>query len=221
MKQSRHIVELSAMVISAMPVGEYDRRLTLFTKERGKISVFARGAKKQGSALMACSRVFAFGKFCLYEGRDYYSLQSAEISNYFEEIVVDMEKACYGTYFLELLNYYAREALRDVESLKLIYMSLLALTKPSISYRLTRRIYELKLMVLNGEYELNPDTLHSDTAKYTWYYIIQSPIEKLYTFNIKEEALLEIEHSLNLMLEKYIDRKLNSLDILEVISNTK
>ena len=46
-KQSKHTVELNAMVISAMSVGEYDRRLTLFTKERGKLSVFARGAKKR------------------------------------------------------------------------------------------------------------------------------------------------------------------------------
>ncbi len=215
---SNNSIELTGMVINVMPVGEYDKRLTIFTKERGKISAFARGAKRQGSALMGCSRIFAFGKFVLYEARDYYSLQNAQISNYFGDITEDIEKTCYGTYFLELLNYYGREAIRDVDSLKLIYMSLLALGKPAIPYRLTRRIFELRLMVINGEYDSLPDTLKTDTGRYTWGYIIRSPIEKLYTFQIKEEVLSDIESSLDIMMKKYIDRDMNSLDILNIIS---
>ena len=215
---SNNSIELTGMVINVMPVGEYDKRLTIFTKERGKISAFARGAKRQGSLLMACSRIFAFGKFVFYEARDYYSLQNAQISNYFADITEDIEKTCYGTYFLELLNYYGREAIRDIDSLKLIYVSLLALGKPAIPYRLTRRIFELRLMVINGEYDSLPDTLKTDTGRYTWGYIIRSPIEKLYTFQIKEEVLSDIENSLDIMMKKYIDRDMNSLDILNVIS---
>ena len=217
-KLGNNTIELTGMVINVMPVGEYDKRLTIFTKERGKISAFARGAKRQGSTLMGCSRIFAFGKFVFYEARDYYSLQNAQISNYFADITEDIEKTCYGTYFLELLNYYGREAIRDVDSLKLIYMSLLALGKPAIPYRLTRRIFELRLMVINGEYDSLPDTLKTDTGRYTWGYIIRSPIEKLYTFQIKEEVLSDIENSLDIMIKKYIDRDMNSLDILNIIS---
>jgi len=66
-KLGNNTIELTGMVINVMPVGEYDKRLTVFTKERGKISAFARGAKRQGSLLMACSRIFAFGKFVFYE----------------------------------------------------------------------------------------------------------------------------------------------------------
>ena len=191
-KLGNNTIELTGMVINVMPVGEYDKRLTVFTKERGKISAFARGAKSQGSRRMACSRLFAFGKFVFYEARDYYSLQNAQISNYFAYITEDIEKTCYGTYFLELLNYYGREAIRDIDSLKLIYVSLLALGKPAIPYRLTRRIFELRLMVINGEYDSLPNTLKTDTGRYTWGYIIRSPIEKLYTFQIKEEVLSDI-----------------------------
>ena len=97
-------------------------------------------------------------------------------------------------------------------------MSLLALGKPAIPYRLTRRIFELRLMVINGEYDSLPDTLKTDTGRYTWDYIIRSPIEKLYTFQIKEEVLSDIESSLDIMMKKYIDRDMNSLDILNIIS---
>ena len=217
-KLGNNTVELTGMIINVMPVGEYDKRLTVFTKERGKISAFARGAKRQGSTLMACSRVFAFGKFIFYEARDYYALQSAGISNYFEDVTADIEKTCYGTYFLELINYYSRESIRDIDSLKLLYVSLLALSKPAIPYRLTRRIFELRLMVINGEYDSFPDTLKTDTGKYTWGYIIKSPIEKLYTFQVKEEVLSDIESSLDIMMKKYIDKDMNSIDILNIIS---
>ena len=73
-------------------------------------------------------------------------------------------------------------------------------------------------MVINGEYDILPDTLKTDTGRYTWDYIIRSPIEKLYTFQVKEEVLSDIESSVDIMMKKYIDREMNSLDILNVIS---
>ena len=93
-------VSLTGMVIRATASGEADRRLVILTRERGKITAFARGAKRPGSSLMGASRPFVFGTFRLYEGREAYSLQGAEISNYFQEISADMEAACYGSYFL-------------------------------------------------------------------------------------------------------------------------
>lgn len=96
----REVLEMTGMVIKASSVGEYDKRLVLLTMERGKITVFARGAKRPGSNLMGPSRPFAFGIFKLYEGREAYTLQGAEITKYFEELAENLEGACYGQYFL-------------------------------------------------------------------------------------------------------------------------
>ena len=212
----RDFVELTGIVIKSMPIGDFDRRVTIFTKERGKIYAFAKGARRINNQMMGFARIFAYGKFKLYEGRDSYNIVNADIANYFEDVSADIESTCYGTYFLEMLDYYTKEALVDIESLKLIYYTLLALTKKSIPNRLVRRIFELKLMTINGEYDLTPE-LKDKTALYTWEYIIYSKPEKLFTFVITEEALTEIEKYMDIMIRKYIDRHFHSLDILEDI----
>lgn len=133
------------------PIGEYDRRVVILTKERGKISTFARGARKPNSALVGVTSPFSFGQFTVYEGRTSYTLMSASISNYFQELRMDVEGAYYGFYFLDLANYYGREANDETPLLKLLYQTLRALVNPKIPNRLIRYIYELKIISINGE----------------------------------------------------------------------
>ena len=144
-------VKLTGMVLISMPVGDYDRRLTILTKERGKISAFAKGSRKPTSPLLGCSQPFAFGEFLLYEGKNSYTVMSADISNYFSELRNDVETIYYAMYFCEFSCYMTKENLEAGEPLKLLYMSLRALSRPSLHKRLVRRIFELRFMAVNGE----------------------------------------------------------------------
>ena len=213
----RELVELTGMVIKSSPVGEYDKRLVILTRERGRITAFARGAKRPGNSLMGPSRPFAFGNFKLYEGREAYNLQGAEISQYFEELVMDMEGACYGQYFLELGDYYSRENLNGEALLLLIYQSLRALLKPAIPNPLVQRIFELKAMVLNGEYTERPPKPVSDSANYTWEFVVASPIEKLYTFAVTDAVFEEFRQCVEINKTRYVDTTFHSLEILRTL----
>ena len=142
---------LTGMVLSASPVGEYDRRVVILTKERGKISAFAKGARRPQSHLAGVTAPCSFGVFSMFEGRTSYTIQSADISNYFAELRTDVEAAYYAFYFLEFADYYTRESNDEREMLKLLYQSMRALTKRLIPLRLVRYIFELKAVSINGE----------------------------------------------------------------------
>lgn len=142
---------MTGLVLSAMPIGDYDKRLVILTKEKGKITAFVKGARKPNSAFLACSQPFSFGEFTVYEGRNSFNVMSVNIANYFEELRKDLEAAYYGLYFCELADYFTHENDDGVLILKLLYQTLRALSQTSIPRPLIRLIYELKMIVLNGE----------------------------------------------------------------------
>lgn len=246
----RETVVVTGMVLSSSAVGEYDRRLVLLTRERGKITAFARGARRPGSSLLAASRPFAFGQFYVYEGRSAYTLHGVQIDCYFEEFGTDIEGTAYGCYFLELAGYFSRENIDGAPMLNLLYLSLKALLKPALPDRLVRRIFELRTLVIQGEY---PEVFHCPSCKealeegvyipekdgvfcgkcrpgqnggiplsapalYAVQYIFSAPLEKLYTFVLKEEALQELERMAEACRKRYARQEFAALSVLDAIT---
>ena len=119
-----HSVTVTGIIMSASPIGEYDKRVVILTKEKGKISAFAKGARRPNSPLIGAVNPFTFGEFAIYEGRNSYTIQSVSVSNYFMELRENVEAAYYGFYFMEFANYYTRENNDETQMLKLLYQTM-------------------------------------------------------------------------------------------------
>ena len=145
-------VNVEGMVLSSMPIGEYDRRLLLLTVEQGRISVFARGSRRQSSTLQAATRLFTTGSFRLREGRDSASLEQAVIRESFSELADDPLLAAYGCYFMEAAGYFAREGQPAKNLLNLLFLALKALSSSGLTPDQVTRVFELRLFGEEGEY---------------------------------------------------------------------
>ena len=211
----QNLITVTGIIIKSEPISEYDRRVVLLTRDRGKITAFAKGARRQGNRLMAPTNPFSFGQFRVYEGRTAYNLSDVEISNYFEELRQDFVGAYYGMYFMEICDYYARENNDEKELLKLLYQSLRALCAGSIPNQLVRCIFELKAIMINGEFPGVMGSTLGDSTVYTIDYIMRTPVEKLYSFVVTPEVLCELQGFCRRICKRVMDRDFKSLEILE------
>lgn len=208
---------LTGVVVSVMPIGEYDRRVVLLTRERGRITAFARGARKQTSTLLAATNTFVFAAFTLYEGRNSYTLIQAAPSHYFLELAAEMPGVYYGYYFLELADCFGQENADETQVVNLLFVTFKALLKHKLRNYMIRYIFELKLLSVNGFFAADRGECPDEAAFYALQYVAAVPVERLYSFSLKEES----ERDFIRIVKKYqgqcTNRHFKSLDILERI----
>jgi hypothetical protein len=124
----------------------------------------------------------------------------------------------YGYYFLDFAGYYGREGLDATDMLNLLYLTVKALLKENLDNRLVRRIFELRLMTMNGEFAPDPPGM-SENCLYVVNYIMQAPLTGLYSFSVTEPVRLELERLMDNHIKRMIDRPLKSRKILEEFTN--
>ena len=212
-------MQVTGLVLTSVPAGEYDRRVEILTKERGRISGFARGARRPGSPVMAAASPFVFGTFKIRQGKSAYQIFEARVDNYFEKLRSDITSACYGSYFMEVLQYITRENNDETALLMLAYQSLRALESEAFDNRLVRAVFEIKAVMLEGEYPgPRRGEKYLDASLYALDFLYRTPPAKVYTFSVKPEVLAELETYANWLRRRTWDHKFSSLEILQVLA---
>lgn len=214
----QNFITVLGIVIKQEPVGEFDRKIVLLTKEKGKITAYARGSRRQNNHLMAATNVFAFGEFKLFVNRNSYTLTDAEIKNYFEGMRSDPESSFYGMYFLEITDYYCRDGIEDFQMLKLLYQSLTALLSPDFEKDFVRTLFEVKAIMINGEFSGIPDKDETlDGTKACLRFLYDAAPEKIFSFRLSEKAYEELKGLSKFNRENAGWKQFKSLEMIEGI----
>jgi DNA repair protein RecO (recombination protein O) len=92
----------TTLVLHRTDLGETDRILTLFTREKGKLSAVAKGARRPKSPLSGATELFTQARVQLAVGRTLDILTQCEKS--FGGLRTDLQRLARATYFCELLD---------------------------------------------------------------------------------------------------------------------
>jgi DNA repair protein RecO (recombination protein O) len=138
-----------AIILKRTDFGEADRLLTLFSKELGKISAIAKGARKPQSRKTGHVELFMRSKFFIAKGRNLDIITQAEMVDPHALIREDLMRVSHASYAVELLNRFTVEedphpAIYDLLDDTLSRYSV------TEDLNLVTRYYELRLLSLTG-----------------------------------------------------------------------
>ena len=139
----------SAIVLRRIDLGEKDRILTLFSREHGKLSAVAKGARRPGSKLGGASEPFTYSKMLLSSGRDLDVLSQAEIKESFPNVKRNITAVAHGVYLLELVNSFIDQRQPNLDIFDTLLSAMYVLesgTDPEI----TARYFEIQLLSILG-----------------------------------------------------------------------
>ena len=90
------------LVLREYEAGESDKRIVLLCKGHGRITAYARGARKVKSKFLAATQLFTYGDYVIADGRQFFSMSQAQIIESFYPIRQDYDKLCFAQYILEI-----------------------------------------------------------------------------------------------------------------------
>ncbi len=136
-------------VISMAELGEADRIYTIFSRERGKLRVVARGVRKPGSRLAAALELFATSDFQLTRGRDLEIVTGASIVNRPFRNGATLEAISYGSHLLELASRLTAEHQESVDTFDALRNAITAIDA-GLDPATVARKFELDMLAISG-----------------------------------------------------------------------
>ena len=103
------LYRVQAVIIKRTDVGEADRLLTLFTAERGKLRVIAKGARKPSSHKSGHVELFNHVNLLIAKGRNLDLITQAETLDSYLPLRGDLDRLGYAYYLGELIDRFTEE----------------------------------------------------------------------------------------------------------------
>jgi DNA repair protein RecO (recombination protein O) len=143
------VFKARGLVLRERESGESDKQLTLFLKERGKLFVTARGARKPNSKYMAGAQLFTYSDFVIFEKGKFLSVAQVDVIEGFYSLRTDYVRLCVANCLAELCDKVLFDAMQSDEILRLLILSLSQLSKGKDPF-IAQRAFEFKFYQLSG-----------------------------------------------------------------------
>ena len=142
---SGRVYRVDAVVIRRISIGETDRVVTLFSREKGKFNAVAKGARGPRSRLAGATEPFTHVRGLLAQGQSLDVLTQAEVREAFAGIRKNLARVGYASYYIEVVDAGVEERQPSALLWDLLVQSLRALETAPLPDLLTRG-FELQAM---------------------------------------------------------------------------
>lgn len=142
----------TGLVLHRLNLGEADKILTLYTREHGKLSAVAKGARKGNSRLSGATELYTKSRLLLATGRNLDIITQCEIADSYPRLRGDLERLTRATYVCELLNALSleRDASTSTEIFDLTSAALSLMQEEAQWLDAPLHAWELRLLTLLG-----------------------------------------------------------------------
>ena len=139
-----------AIVLRRADWRDYDRMVTLFTPEFGRVEAVVRGCRKPKSPLLNAAEPFCAGEYQLLKVRDRITVTQARITNSFFELRSDYDRLSHGAFWLRLLSEVVVEDEPNEALFQMTLNALAYLTHSDLPPALLTAMFEMQLWRITG-----------------------------------------------------------------------
>jgi len=127
-----------------------DKILNVLTRDYGKITLKARGVRKNTSNLKSACQLLAYSEFTYHEYGGYYTIREATCKEMFPELRSDIEAISLGFYFAQAAEMLSEEDYHDPALLSLLLNALYALSRLKKPQPVVKAAFEWRLACIAG-----------------------------------------------------------------------
>ncbi len=132
------------LVLRETEYKEADKLLTVLTKDRGKLTLRARGVRSKSSRLKGGCQLLAYSEFTVFENRGMQLIDEAVPIMLFMPLRSDIEKLSLASYFAQVAEVLSQEDSPDPQLLSLCLNAIYALAELEKPQALVKAAFELR-----------------------------------------------------------------------------
>lgn len=143
-------VKTQGLVLRETEYKDADKLLTVLTKDRGQVTLRARGVRSRTSKLKAGCQLLAYSEFTVYESRSSMLVDEAVPLELFMPLREDLELLSLASYFAQAAEVLSQEDEPSPELLSLCLNACYALSRLRRPPKLVKAAFELRAACLAG-----------------------------------------------------------------------
>lgn len=143
-------LKTEGLVLRETEYQDADKLLTVLTRDRGLLTLRARGVRSRSSKLKSGCQLLTYSEFTVFEGRGSMSVDEAVALELFLPLRQDIELLSLASYFAQVCEVLSQEDEPNPALLSLCLNSLYALSSKKYPPKLVKAAFELRAACIAG-----------------------------------------------------------------------